>query len=169
MSPRRCFSGLQRARIWPRRRRRTATPARSRVSALGSGSGSGFGSRGAPSRPRQARGGQVQVAAQEGGGGGAAARPPRLRCSARNVGPVPSGWYVCINIVSLRPAACISNFTLQTASLALSCPGDLDSPRVGRSPAAACFPTRLLRLWGCALWIVAAAPHLYGSPGAGET
>jgi len=53
-----------------RLRARAATPAPGRpVSAPGSGGT-------APAAPRQARGGQVQVAAQEGGGGGAPGRAP---------------------------------------------------------------------------------------------
>lgn len=84
---------------------------------------------------RQARGGQVQVAAQEGGGGGAAGCHPRgrgasLRSSAGNVGRVPPVQYVWINIVSLRRHADFANCDLAGAAGLEGVFGHWDIPRL---------------------------------------
>lgn len=90
-------------------RRRPGPP----VSAPGSGGA-------APAAPRQARGGQVQVAAQEGGGGGAARPRPHLLSPAR----CAECWDRSIGVVCLckhrQPrepdALCVFNFALPIAA-----------------------------------------------------
>lgn len=72
-------------------------------------------------RPRRARlaGVKSRLRRRKAAGEGRAGRAltPSSPRPARNVGPVPSVWYVCINIVSPRADTwCIFNFALQIAA-----------------------------------------------------
>lgn len=72
-------------------------------------------------RPRRARlaGVKSRLRRRKAAGEGRAGRAltPSSPRPVRNVGPVPSVWYVCINIVSLRADTwCIFNFALQIAA-----------------------------------------------------
>lgn len=129
--------------------------------------------------PRQARGGQVQVAAQEGGGGGAAGCHRRggggasLRSSAGNVGRVPPVRYVWINIVSLRRHADFANCASAGAAglegVLGHWEGHSQACHLSAAPRSAALPSGpragfFPRLNSCYLWL---RSKLHSSPGLG--
>lgn len=95
--------------------------------------------------PRQSRGGQVQVAAQEGGGGGAAGCTPAGAVFAelrRNVGRVPLVRYVWINIISLGLQ---TDFANCASAGAAGLEGVLSHRAIPRLPTFALHRDQLLR------------------------